>query len=457
MRKNKNKIILFVIFLIALFLVMIKFNIKQNIDSIMLKVKIDMYGDPISEDETINNCFFKIDSSGNLETKEGINEAIEYANKNNIKYIKLEKGTYLIDGQSHMNANESDEKKGIILKSNITIDLNGSRVIQKANSKVNSAVFTITEVENVCIKNGLVIGDRERHDYSVNSTHEWGFGIDIRGSKNITVENMEISQCTGDGIFITNCQKKSSENILILGNNISSCRRQGISIIDGNQITIEDNEIYNINGTNPQSGIDLESWDSNQTINNVYIRKNKIYNNKSNYNIIVMGMSKNVYIQNNELYGKLSCDNIKEKIIVERNIIKNGTASFLVNNEGLVQGKIINKVIFRENKLENSNLYMLNVENALVEENCIKNNKILIFNSNLGIANNKIVNEGSNISIGMKYSLYNMINAERKYKIYMYNNKFEGNYNTNIVVDTSKNIIVHNDEIEFEKYKSEYE
>ena len=57
-----------------------------------------MYGDPIAEDGTINNTYFGIEIDGNdaKKTLVGINKAIEYASKNNIENIKLEKGTYIL-------------------------------------------------------------------------------------------------------------------------------------------------------------------------------------------------------------------------------------------------------------------------------------------------------------------------------------------------------------------------
>ena len=105
------------------------------------------YGEPFSEEGMINNNFFGIKSDGTKAdtTTKGINKAIEYASKNNIEFIKFEKGIYLIDGQSYqVNMNETETKKGVILQSNITIDLNNSTFKQIANDKVNYAIFSIS-------------------------------------------------------------------------------------------------------------------------------------------------------------------------------------------------------------------------------------------------------------------------------------------------------------------------
>ena len=262
--------------------------------------KIQKYGEPISEDGTINNEYFAIDLNEQNAEKitEGINKAIEYANKNSIKYLKLEKGVYLIDGVSNIvNANETDTKKGIILKSNLTFDLNGATLKQIANDKVNYAIISITDVENVKLINGKIEGDKNEHDYSKESTHEWGFGVDIRGSERIEIENLEISDCTGDGIIATDYKNriKSSKDIRIKNTTIHDCRRNGISIISAIGVEISENEIYHINGTAPQSAIILESWDSKQIIDEVNICNNKIYQNGIGIDIQTQAQNVNIY------------------------------------------------------------------------------------------------------------------------------------------------------------------
>ncbi|WP_256580251.1 hypothetical protein, partial [Pseudomonas sp. GP01-A3] len=44
---------------------------------------------------------------------------------------------------------------------------------------------------------------KNTHQYNGGGTHEWGFGIQIRGSKNVTIKNVELSNFTGDGILLS--------------------------------------------------------------------------------------------------------------------------------------------------------------------------------------------------------------------------------------------------------------
>ena len=300
---KKSYAILFLILLILLFILSIETGDIAKIDKKILK---QFVGEAIAQDGTINNAYFGINNEGKYakNTTNGINDAIEYASKKNIEYIKLEKGIYLIDGISKNTIyNETATKKGIILKSNITLDINGAKLKHIENSAVNYAVISITDVENVKVCNGYIECDRYNHDYDTRkSTHEWGFGIDIRGSKQIEINNIQIEKTTGDGIIVGDyINGRLSQNVKILNCNISDCRRQGISIVCGENIEVEQNEIHDINGTEPQAGIDIEPYPNLQKVNNVRITENILYNFASGRAIAFLGDSQEIVIENNDI------------------------------------------------------------------------------------------------------------------------------------------------------------
>lgn len=101
--------------------------------------------------------------------------------------------------------------------SNLTIDLNGSAISLTANKLTGYKIFKMdyTSCKNACIKNGKVIGNKDKiytengidYDYEgvkklTKSTCEWGNGVSFGGSGNM-VENLEISQCRGDGASLS--------------------------------------------------------------------------------------------------------------------------------------------------------------------------------------------------------------------------------------------------------------
>lgn len=93
----KNRIIMLLIIIIVIITLLYISLVKKISPNFILK---STYEEPIDFDSgCINNAFLNIDSNGKdaSKTTEGINEAINYAH-NNISYIKLEKGTYAIDG-----------------------------------------------------------------------------------------------------------------------------------------------------------------------------------------------------------------------------------------------------------------------------------------------------------------------------------------------------------------------
>ena len=154
----KKKIGILII-IIALVCFIVLWNNREKIIELENNIKSEIYGEPIYEDGTINNKFWGIESNGTkpIETRRGLSNAIDYASKNNIRYIKLEKGTYLVNCYS----NES-----VVLKSNIEFDLNGSTIKQNLVNQKRYNVLSIHNVENVRVFNGKIEGDKETHKYT---------------------------------------------------------------------------------------------------------------------------------------------------------------------------------------------------------------------------------------------------------------------------------------------------
>lgn len=151
-------------------------------------------GNIIAKDGLIDNSYFNIvvDSDTKeqaLLNSNGISEAIKYANENGISYIKLQQGTYTFDVVNSK----------IRLMSNIEIDLNGSTLKVLPNSAQVYTLIHIYDVQNVKVKNGFLIGDKEEHQFTEDEqTHEWGHGVRIEHAKNVEISNLDISKMTGD-------------------------------------------------------------------------------------------------------------------------------------------------------------------------------------------------------------------------------------------------------------------
>ncbi len=401
--KNK-KIIMFSILIIIFIVIYYMYTHISEINDLTISIKQQLYGEPINiQTGEINNQFFNINSEGKnaKSTTNGINNAIEYAYKHNINYVKLKQGTYAISGEVD-NLNHKNEKKGIILKSNITLDLNASTLTHETNNKIMYSLISIYEVQNVVVCNGKLVGDKDTHDYSsINSSHGWGYGIDIKASENVRISNVEICDMTGDGISISNLPmtitenkiSTTSQNINIERCNIYGVRRNGISVISGKNIQIYQNEIHDIEGTLPQAAIDLETNDDGkQKVDDIKIYDNKIYNlnNASQFAIITYFHISKVEIYNNEITGRIIIYETDESVSIKNNLIKQGEIL-----SKYAQGRpsaLRKEIIVTGNKLEKSNINLFNVNKIQITENQLKNSKIEYNNcEEVIINNNKII------------------------------------------------------------------
>ena len=231
----------------------------------------------------INNKQFNISTNGTnaRATTDSINSAIKKAKSEGFDKIKLTKGKYLISSKG--NDRWSAPKDGIFIPSNTTLDLTDATLILEPNDNEIYNMIIIDHVQNVTITGGHLIGDREKHKYESGKSHEWGFGVRILSSQNVTIKNMNIEGMTGDAVILslygsaTGSRDNLCRNITVSDNEIHNCRRQGISVIHASGVEIAHNIIYNIRGTDPQFGIDIEpEVDYGCIAENISIHNNKI-------------------------------------------------------------------------------------------------------------------------------------------------------------------------------------
>lgn len=154
----------------------------------------------------------------------------------------------------------------------------GSILKMIPNDKEKYSIININKVENVSVYNAQLVGDRELHK---GNNGEWGMGLSIRSSENINIYNSYIKNTWGDGIYIgkAGSTKAINNKILVKGGIIDFTRRNGISITSGKDIKIEAVSIYNIYGTKPMEGIDIEPNKNSIAIGNITLKDIKTYNN----------------------------------------------------------------------------------------------------------------------------------------------------------------------------------
>jgi len=175
---------------------------------------------------------------------------------------------------------------GIYLNSGSTVIFrDSSLLLMLPSSQVWYQVIGINNVHDVKVYFPRIKGDRMRH---IGMEGEWGFGIAITNSKNVKIIQPIVSNCWGDGIYINDLAKNQEfGNIFIDGAWLDNNRRNGISIIDGSNISIINSLISNTNGTMPSSGIDIEPNNGNGELKKITLNNITTYNN-AEYGILTV-------------------------------------------------------------------------------------------------------------------------------------------------------------------------
>ncbi|MCJ7933009.1 MAG: hypothetical protein MUW56_05075 [Chryseobacterium sp.] len=160
----------------------------------------------------------------------------------------------------------------------ITFQKNSSLIVLP-NDQPKYQALLVSNVKNVKIINPNLVGERDQH---MNSNGEWGMGINIISSNDVNVINPNIKNFWGDGIYIGRSGKQQSycNRVRISGGVLDNNRRNGISVISGKDIIIENMTIKNTNGTNPMAGIDLEPNLNDEYLYNINLNNIKTINNK---------------------------------------------------------------------------------------------------------------------------------------------------------------------------------
>ena len=146
--------------------------------------------------------------------------------------------------------------------------INESEIEIKSNNYKSYSIILISNSNNVEVLGGKIKGDVGRHHYLQGTTSEWGMGVRITTSTNVSVHDIYISNCTGDGIYITGLPtdyisdySKASKNIVLRKVVCDFNRRQGLSVICVDGLLVEGCTFSNtgrIEKIPPSAGIDIE-------------------------------------------------------------------------------------------------------------------------------------------------------------------------------------------------------
>lgn len=178
---------------------------------------------------------------------------------------------------------------------NVKVEMNGATIKLAPNHRMEYVFFHFLNCDSFSLTGGTIIGDADAHNFSdivrygkkQKSSHEWGFGVLVNGSKG-TIRNMHITNMTGDGIKSGSINLKN-KGILhtaldLYDTEISYCRRNGIAVLSSLGTNIVNTSIHHIGtygkitGTEPMAGIDIEYEDKVWDKGDVSIRNCRVNN-----------------------------------------------------------------------------------------------------------------------------------------------------------------------------------
>lgn len=180
-----------------------------------------------------------------------------------------------------------DPVTSVRLRSHMSLQMQFGAVLHAiANDEPRYNVLLAEDVENVTITGGSIVGDKEMHVFRTfenapkDNTHEWGHGIRVRRANLVSVVNVDVGGCTGDGLSV-NGSEIYLENVRSRFN-----RRQALTIGQTNGVTVF-NCVLSDTGApgepgilwaKPGSGIDIEpdaGWAENILIRGCVVKDNR--------------------------------------------------------------------------------------------------------------------------------------------------------------------------------------
>jgi hypothetical protein len=205
--------------------------------------------------------------------------------------------------------------KGVNIPSNRTLNfLTGSKIVLKPTALGNYNIFRVENASNIIFNNPVIVGDVGSH---LGTSGEWGNGITILSSNNITINEGSITKCWGDGIYLSSSKTKATNtNIKITNTVLQYNRRDGISIITANGLVMESVVAGNSTGTLPMCGINFEPNSSSDELQNIDLLNCKTeYNGKNGiqigYSNLFGGPNKRTSINIQNHYDKKSAGAVR--------------------------------------------------------------------------------------------------------------------------------------------------
>lgn len=140
----------------------------------------------------------------------------------------------------------------------------------------NASLISGSNVRNVSVTGqGGVVLRMWKEDYQKPPYRpaEWRHTFNFHGAEDVTLSGLELRESGGDGIYLGTTAGKGCKHITIRDVRCIGHHRQGISIINAENLLVEDCAFTLTRGTAPQAGIDFEPNDPTERLKNCVLRR----------------------------------------------------------------------------------------------------------------------------------------------------------------------------------------
>lgn len=212
------------------------------------------------------------------------------------KKVIIERGEYLLSSY-HAPNTKLGYRLGEQVKSHIGINQSGveihgqsGAIFRIQNPSTAICIYSLPNDIEHSIGDVLIEGITFINENSGDYFNQYNHCIKINGVNGLTIKNCEILDFFGDAICLNHYgdtdetgERTRNTNVVIEQNIIrgdSHNNRNGISVINGKNVKIKNNKIFNTSKSNMPGAIDIESNGSAYTIENIEILDNYIEGSK---------------------------------------------------------------------------------------------------------------------------------------------------------------------------------
>ena len=237
-----------------------------------------------------------------------------------------------------------DPLRPVRLRSRMHLQLAAdASLLAKPNNAARAYVLWLRLVDDVEVSGGRIVGERGRH---LGTAGEWGHGIQIVGASRVTVRDLRISDCWGDGICIGAKNVHGGPRVLstdvVIDRVVSTGnRRQGLSIGGSRRVRVSHCEFSHTAGTAPQCGIDIEP-DKPDATTDVRIEHCRIHHNAA-HGVLAYRRTHGVTIAECTIEHNARCGVVTDgcqDVTIAGNMIRGNGATGLLIKDGTAGGRV---------------------------------------------------------------------------------------------------------------------